>query len=116
MLPKLNVVGEIVSPACVPVPLRAIDSGEPVPVLVTVTAPVTAPAAVGANFTARVAVCDGVNVAGVVTPLTLNPVPLAVTLEICTEAFPVFVRTMLCELLLPLATAPKLKVLGFAVS
>lgn len=115
-LPKLKLVGEMLIPACVPVPLKTIVSGEPVALLVTVTAPLAAPAVVGANFTERVAVCDGANVAGVVNPLTLKPVPLALTPEIWTEAFPVFVRMTCCVELLPATILPKLMLLGFAVS
>ena len=41
--------------------------------------PVAFPVAVGANLTASVAVAEGFNVNGAVTPLTLNPVPASVT-------------------------------------
>ena len=46
---KFNVEGEIESPACVPVALRETISGEFDASLITVSAPLTAPAAVGAN-------------------------------------------------------------------
>jgi hypothetical protein len=46
---KFSVEGEIESPACVPVPLRETISGEFDASLITVSAPLTAPAAVGAN-------------------------------------------------------------------
>ena len=60
-----------------PVPVSEIERGEPLASLVTVTLPVTLPAAVGANLTVNVAVCEAFSVAGTVMPLTLNPVPLA---------------------------------------
>ncbi|MDR3721956.1 MAG: hypothetical protein P4L00_10180 [Candidatus Acidoferrales bacterium] len=46
---KFNDAGEIVSPGCVPVPLSEIASCEFEASLITVTVPVAAPAAVGAN-------------------------------------------------------------------
>src|ERR1700747_3111733 len=49
-------------------------------------------------------------------PLTLNPAPVAVALEIVTLEFPVFVSAVLCELLLPTLTFPKFKLFGFAPS
>ena len=58
-VPKLKLVGFATNcPVAVvdPVPLRAIVSGDPLALLATVMLPVTAPVAVGANFTARVAV------------------------------------------------------------
>ena len=115
-LPKLKVAGETLSPAAAPVPVKLIVSGDPCASLLTVIVPTALPAAAGANFTLNVAVCDGFKVAGVVTPVTLNPVPAATTLEICTAAFPVLVKVMFCEVLLPVATDPKLKLLGLAVS
>jgi hypothetical protein len=113
-LPKLKLAGDTLSPACAPVPLSVIVTGEPA-LFVTVMLPVAFPAAVGANFTANVAVCEAFNVAGVVTPLALNPVPAAVTPVICKDAFPVFVNVTFCDPLLPTATLPKLKLVGLAV-
>ena len=86
-VPKPRVVGFATNcpvAAVVPVPLRAIVSGDPLALLATVMLPVTAPVTVGANFTASVAVCEAASVAGGVTPLTLKPVPAAVMLVICT--------------------------------
>lgn len=115
-LPKLKVAGETLSPAAAPVPVKLIVSGDPCASLVTVIVPTALPAAVGANFTLNVAVCEGFKVAGVVTPVTLNPVPAATMLEICTAAFPVLVKVMFCEALVPVATVPKLRLLGLAAS
>ena len=69
--------------AAVPVPLTAMVRGEPLASLfVTVTLPVTLPVVLGVNVTARTADCDGLIVAGVLIPLTLNPVPVDAILEI----------------------------------
>ena len=53
-LPKLNVAGEIFRPACTPVPVKAIVSGEPVALLVTVTVPEALAAVTGAKPMVRV--------------------------------------------------------------
>ena len=59
---KLSDAGDIAMTARVPVPLRGIDNGLFVALLVMVTlAPLTAPGVVGANFTVRVADCPGVS-------------------------------------------------------
>ena len=50
------------------------------------------------------------------TPLELKPAPVALTLEIVTLAFPVFVRAMLSELVVPSFTFPKFKLVGLAPS
>lgn len=46
---------------------------------VTVILPVTIPADAGVNVTAKLALCPGVSVTGVVMPPKLNPVPLIPT-------------------------------------
>src|SRR5260370_22783014 len=51
-----------------------------------------------------------------VMPLVLNPVPVAVTLEIVTLEFPLFVNVVARELVLPRFTFPKLRLVGFAPS
>jgi hypothetical protein len=52
----------------------------------------------------------------VLTPLELKPAPVALTLEMVTFAFPVFVRVTLSELVVPGFTSPKLKLVGLAPS
>ena len=81
-LPKSKMVGERPNPGCAPAPLKAMLRGEPVASLVTITLPVTLPVVVGANLTVRITACDGLIVAGVLIPLTLNPVPVDAILEI----------------------------------
>jgi hypothetical protein len=93
-----------------------IVAGEFVALLTTDTLPVTLPAAVGANATFSVIDWLGVRTVPEVTPLALNPVPVAVTLEIVTFEFPLFVSVALNELLFPTFTFPKFKLVGFAPS
>ncbi len=50
------------------------------------------------------------------TPLGLKPAPVALTPERVTFVFPLFVRTTLSELVDPLFTLPKLKLVGLAPS
>jgi hypothetical protein len=77
--------------------------------------PVMPPAAVGANFTVKDALCPAASVTGNAGPLTLNPLPVAVALEIVTLAVPAVTETV-CELLLPTVTLPKLSEVGLADS
>ena len=51
----------------------------------------------------------GVSISPEVTPLAVNPAPVAVTVEIFTLALPLFVSATLRELLLPTLTLPKLR-------
>jgi hypothetical protein len=65
----------------VPVPLREIDAGEVVALLVTMTLPVTLPEAVGAKVTFKVAAFPVARMSPLATPLTLNPGPEMLTFE-----------------------------------
>lgn len=115
-LPKAKLAGVTLRPACAPVPLSAIVKGDPLALLVITTAPVTLPVAAGAKLTLSVVVWEGFRVAGAVSPLTANPAPLGVILEICTAAFPVLVTVTCCVGLLPIATVPKLRLVGLALN
>lgn len=84
--------------------------------LVTTMDPITLPAADGANVTVSVAFSDGFKVAGAVKPLTEYPVPLAVTAETLTAAFPVLVMTTCWLELLPVAIVPKLRLEELALN
>src|ERR1700683_1705934 len=79
-------------------------------------APVTAPAVVGSNVTVSVAVWPGVRIVPFVTPLALNPAPVAVSPDIVTLALPVFVSVEVCELDVFTVCVPKLKLAGLADS
>jgi len=78
--------------------------------------PVALPPVVGANCAVNEVVWPAVNVFGVTSPLTLNPVPVAVTWEIVKLAAPLFVKVTVCEPELPVATEPKVTVAGLAPS
>jgi hypothetical protein len=108
--------GKAALAACAPVPDREIVAGEFVALLVSVAVPVTLPVADGANVTFKVADCPGVSVVPVDTPLTLNPAPETETFEIETFELPEFFTVIGRELLEPVFTLPKLKLLGEAVS
>ena len=48
------------------------------------------------------------------TPLAVYPAPEALTLEMVTLEFPLLVKVTFSELLLPVFTLPKLRVVGLA--
>jgi len=79
-------------------------------------APLTAPDDVGANVTVKVADCPGVSVVPLASPLALNPAPVVVTLEIVMFEFPLFVSDVVRELVLPVFTFPKERLVGLAAS
>jgi len=114
MLPKLKLAGLTVKAACTPVPLSGIVKGDPVPLLVTVTVPATAPTTVGANVTDKVAWLEAFRVAGTVIPLAVNPAPETVTPVICSDPVPEFVRTICFTELELVPTFPKLRLLRLA--
>ena len=99
-----------------PVPEREIVAGELVALLVTVTLPVTLAAVAGVKVTFNVAVCAGVKICPVVTPLAVNPAPEMLTLETVTFEFPAFVNVTLSMLLLPMLTFAKPKLVVLALS
>ena len=61
-------------------------------------------------------VCEAATVAGVLTPVRLNPVPLTAMLEICAAAFPVLVSVICWVALLLVETFPKLTLAGFGLN
>ncbi len=83
--------------------------------LLTVSLPVTAPVAVGANLTLSVIACFGLRVTGKVAPLTLNPVPLMVAELTVTAPVPVEVSVTPNVAFEPVLTSPKLKLVGLTV-
>lgn len=79
--------------------------------------PVTLPLLVGANTALNVLLLPALIVIGNVgIPLMLKPAPVAVAWVIDIAAEPPFVRLIVCELLFPMTTVPKLALDGFAVS
>lgn len=81
---------------------------------VTVTVPLSLPAAVGVNVTLKVVDAPAAKVIGVVTGLKLKPVPLIATFEIVTDEPPVFVIFVDRVWLLPTVTLPKPRLAGLA--
>jgi len=96
---------------CIPVPDSAIDAGEPLALLVTVTVPVALPAAVGLNTMPKVSDCEALSVTGTPAPEREKPVPPTAICEICTSELPVLVIVSFCVLLVPSSTLPKLTLL-----
>lgn len=82
---------------------------------VIVTLPLKLPADGGVNVTLNDVLCPGGTVTGV-NPETLNPVPLAVTWEICTFEPPVFFTVSVCVELWPTCTFVNVMLEGFGVS
>jgi hypothetical protein len=79
-------------------------------------APVTAPADVGAKVTVKVADWPAVKIVPFETPLAVKPAPVTVTPETVTLEFPLFVSTVVRELLLPTDTVLKFRLVGLAPS
>jgi hypothetical protein len=117
-VPKLKLVGlaESCNVTTTPVPLRVTVAGELVALLTTETLPVTLPPLVGANTTVIWALWLGARVCGTVNGPMLNPTPKTPTWESVTLLLPLLVKVMICELLLPTNTLPKLKLVGLAVN
>lgn len=117
-LPKLKLVGFAVSRkvAVTPVPLRAIISGELGALLTNETVPVTLPAVLGVKTALNVALLPAAMVSGTVRPVMLKPLPDTVAWEIVRLALPALDNLMVCELLVPVTTLPKLTLVGVTES
>jgi len=83
---------------------------------VMLTAPLAAPLVVGEKSTVKDVLWPAFNVKGKASPLTLNPLPLAVTAEIVRLDPPELVRVSVIVWELPSGTLPKPRLVGFAVS
>ncbi len=114
--PKFMVVGVTASwPGVAPVPERLTDREGFEPLEAMANEPVADPFAVGAKVTLNVTVWPGLKVAGGLTPLILNPVPLGVIEEIVRALPPEFERTSDRVLVEPVATLPKVRLAGLAL-
>lgn len=100
----------------VPVPDKAITSGEFVALLVTVMLPLALPTDDGANVTLQEVDCPAARLKGKPMEQMLKPAPLGVTCEIVTLEFPELVSVTLCVALVPVVRLPKLNDVGFAES
>jgi hypothetical protein len=114
-LPKLRLVGDTANcPADVPVPERAIFSGEFDAFETTAKVPLAAPAPVGAKVAVKVTLCPPLSVIGKLNPLMENPAPLTLACEMVTDDPPVLVTVSDRFVLLPTCTLPNPSVVGFA--
>jgi hypothetical protein len=100
----------------VPVPLKVTVAGEFGALLTIEMLPLALPADVGANLALKVVLSPAPNVSGAVIPVVLKPAPVTVTAEIVAVAEPPFVRVMVCELLVPVATLPNAVLVGDAAN
>jgi hypothetical protein len=102
-------------PAATPVPDNEMFAGELEALLLTVTLPVAAPLAEGANVEVSVVLCPDERVS-LLEDVELNPAPATSTCEIVTSELPAFVRIMCWVLLLAVFTLPKFKLLVLDLS
>ena len=101
-MPKPRLVGFALSaPGATPVPDNATLRLGFDPLDVIDTLPLVAPLLVGANFTLKEVLCPAFKVTGNVSPLILNPVPLALAAEIVRLDPPEFVSVSVRLELLP---------------
>jgi hypothetical protein len=116
--PKGKLVGLASSKviAALPVPVNGIASGELGASLTSETDPLTAPAVVGAKTTLKVVFPPAAITLGKERPLVLKPAPVTLACVIVKLEVPSFVSRIVCELLSPVITLPKLALGGFAVS
>ena len=111
---QLSVTWKLVDEA--PVPESAIVVGEFVALLVMVTLPLALPAAVGSNTAENDVLCPALSVRGRARPVTEKPVPVTLSLDSETLAFPVLVSVTVCVELVPVVTLPKLTAVGEAAT
>ncbi len=110
--PNVNVVGAIVKPVCVAVPVKETATGELEASLTIARLPVTAPADVGANWICIVLLWPTAIVPEGFPPITLNPAPVIVAWEMVTVPNPVLVTVKLWVAVLPTATLLKLRLVA----
>jgi hypothetical protein len=115
-LPNAALLGVADNCGCVPVPLKVIVAGEFGALLTIEMLPLALPADVGANLALKVVLSPAPNVTGVAIPVVLKPAPVTATAEIVTVAVPPFVRVIVCELLVPVATLPNAALVGDAAN
>jgi hypothetical protein len=115
-LPKAALDGLVAICGCVPVPVRAMASGEFGALLTIEMLPAAFPEVVGTNCAVKVAACPALIVSGVAIPLMLKPAPEAVAWEIVKLAEPLLVKVMTCDPVLPVRTEPKATNEGLAPS
>jgi hypothetical protein len=107
-LPNVKADGAIVKPACVPVPVIEIASGELEASLKIVRLPFIAPADIGANCSCIVLLWPTPIVPAGFPPTTVMPAPVKAAEAIVTVPRPVLATVRLCVAVVPTATLPKL--------
>ena len=116
-LPNARLLGFVVSvPGVTPVPDSGILRLEFEPLEVMFTLPLTGPLAVGLKVTVNEVPWPAGNVRGKLSPLRLNPAPLALAAEIVRLDPPVLVRVSVSDFEVPSSTFPNVRLVGFAVS
>jgi hypothetical protein len=98
-----------------PFPDKVIIAGELDALLLTVTLPVAAPLADGANVDVSVVDCPGERIVPV-DPVELKPAPATKTWEMVTLDLPALVKVTFCVPLLATFTSPKFKLLALEFS
>jgi hypothetical protein len=114
--PKFTLEGLAPSWPSIPVPVNAIDAGEPGALLAIEMPPVAAPVEVGVKIAENEALPPAAIVIGMLAPLMLNPVPEGNALVTVNEAVPAFVSITDCVPLLPTDTLPNATLEGLIVS
>lgn len=105
--------------------LKAVDAVEPLPdklitswegsaFVVNVTDPLTVAVEVGVKMALKARLAEPPMVLDVERPLMLKPVPVVLTRENLIMLLPLFWSVMVCELLVPMTTLPKLTLAGVA--
>jgi hypothetical protein len=112
--PKLMLAGFAVRFPCTPVPSSAIETVGLLAVLVIRMLPAVPPTVVGANLAVKLVLWFAASVNGADSPDALNPVPVELIAEIVALVLPVFVKVIVCGLLLPSATLPNATLPGLA--
>jgi hypothetical protein len=97
-----------------PFPDRLMMSWEGWAFVVSVTDPLTLDVDVGVKIALKAMLPDPAMVDDVERPLMLNPVPATLTCVNLTMLLPLFLSVMVCELLVPRTTLPKLTLEGVA--
>ena len=101
----------------VPVPESVTLFGEFPAVLVTVSVPVSAPAAVGEKFTLNDTLCPGFNVSGRLTPVNVNGPVQSIELTSIVLDVLLLVSVTLCEpLVVPMLSLPNARDVGLTES
>lgn len=113
-LPKLTLAGFADSAPWTPVPVKATVGSESL--LTTEIVPEALPAVDGSKTAENVVLWPAPRVTGTVMPLTLKPVPVALTCVIVVLVLPLLLIVTVWVALLPTASLPKAMLPGFTVS